>query len=65
MCDCIQEVNKALAPHNTEIAIAFCVTNDGEMVPKVPVTTTKINRDKRGSPMRAFAAFCPFCGEKL
>jgi hypothetical protein len=61
MCDCIDDVNKHLAKHNTRIMLPIWTGNG---VIKPFVETEKVDTKKRGKPRRMFAAHCPFCGEK-
>jgi hypothetical protein len=58
MCDCIQDVNKFLAEHNTKIELPW-------FGPQRPfVQTIKLHERPRSKPKLMFASFCPFCGEK-
>jgi hypothetical protein len=58
MCDCIQDVNKFLAEHNTKIEMPW-------FGPQRPfVQTMKVDEKRRGKPRMMFASCCPFCGEK-
>ena len=62
MCNCIQAVNNELAKHkaNTEIYVPFTLSK----ITRVCIETEKIDGNKRGKPMKVFASFCPFCGQK-
>lgn len=58
MCECILTVNQELAQHNTRIHMPI-------IGPKIPfVETIKVDEKRRGKPVRMFATYCPFCGEK-
>ncbi len=59
MCNCIDEVNENLAPHNTTLCINLL-----HRPHPVMVSTTKIREKVRGKPILVQATFCPFCGEK-
>jgi hypothetical protein len=59
MCDCIEKANAHLAQHNTKIMFPM-------IGPQLPfVETIKIDSKKRGLPVKMFASYCPFCGDKL
>ena len=58
MCNCIAEVNKHLAEHNTEITLPLI----GRQQPFIQ--TNKINEKTRGKSALLFATCCPFCGAK-
>jgi hypothetical protein len=59
MCDCIKTTNAHLLQHNTRIMLPM-------LGPQLPfVETMKVDSKKRGLPVKMFASYCPFCGEKL
>ncbi len=59
MCNCIEEINKALADKNTSIEVNWL-----DEAAKAIVSTVKIDTKKRGAPTCLFASYCPFCGCK-
>ncbi len=60
-CNCIETVNAELATRNTQIHLPMFVIGGD---PKPFVETIKLDETKRVKPVKMFASFCPFCGEK-
>lgn len=56
-CNCIEELNKAMTPHNTEVCMTWYP------ITRPIIATMKIDSKKRGKPYLAVASFCPFCGK--
>ena len=69
MCECIAQMNEGLMEHNTKLEIPI-VTRTSEAAynlsasTRVVIATEKIESRKRTGPVKLFASFCPFCGEK-
>jgi hypothetical protein len=59
-CKCMDVMNKALAPRNAELDIAFNVY--GDVYPRL--ATCKINKRLRDKGPMVLPTFCPFCGVK-
>lgn len=59
-CDCISEMNKMLAEHNTVLVTTMF------RKPDVTVVATDRIQSQRGSKKAALvvASFCPFCGDE-
>ena len=70
MCDCIAQMNEGLMEHNTELEIPIMTSKASETAynlsasTRVVIATEKIESRKRTGPVKLFANFCPFCGEK-
>jgi hypothetical protein len=65
-CNCIQQVNKILAQHNTVLATELAFNfKTGKSRVVLPLPTCKIDTKIRGQAKRVFAAYCPVCGKKL
>lgn len=60
--DCVEHINKLLVDQNTVIHTAVSLSSDRELI---VVSTVKADATKRGKPVKFFATFCPFCGQKL
>lgn len=63
MCECVERIDNLLKERNdnTMLNIPLFV-GDGPV--RVFVETIKRSEKKRGKPVKLFANFCPFCGEK-
>lgn len=61
--DCLKRVNEQLAARNTRVELAFSLDNTEREL--IPLLTVKVDEKVRGRPVRVFATFCPFCGQKL
>jgi len=63
MCDCIKEIDTKLKEQgrNTQICVAFGMSGT---INQTMVLTVKADDTKREKPVKIFAAYCPFCGEK-
>ncbi len=59
-CECIDIMNKGLAPRNAELDTAFNVR--GDFYPRL--ATRKINTRLRDKGPMVLPTFCPFCGVK-
>src|SRR5687767_12052469 len=69
MCDCITEVDKALAEQggNTKIGVSMPYRQiDGRMFfgERAEVSTVKADSTLRKKPTAIMASYCPFCGKK-
>lgn len=67
MCDCIEKVEIELRKTgtNTMLDIPISFSGNGNFnAMRVTVSTCKRDDRKRNKPIRVFASFCPFCGEK-
>ena len=71
MCDCINLTNATLKEHpewNTCLDIPFTWDKTGGInASRTTVSTMKLDEDRRPKnkkPIRLFATYCPFCGEK-
>lgn len=67
MCNCISEINQQLkeSGKNTMLDIPIVFSMSGGLSgDKVTISTCKREDKKREKPLRLFAMFCPFCGEK-
>jgi hypothetical protein len=68
MCNCIEKTNKSLKEHpewNTTLDIPFTWDKKGALsADKVTISTMKADDRNRQKPIRLFASYCPFCGEK-
>lgn len=63
MCDCMTEVNKELAEHNTRLASGFMLSKSlRKMTVKPLLAVEKVDKSKRAKPMSVAPTFCPFCG---
>ena len=64
-CDCISEMGKLLAEHNTKLGVTLAFPRDGTPGFCLPhIHTEKIERRQRKGPALAIPTFCPFCGTK-
>lgn len=64
-CTCMSAINDHLKPHNTKLAVSFCLTKDlGGMDVLPMIMTEKIDGKIRKKPMAVIPTFCPFCGTK-
>jgi hypothetical protein len=61
--ECIAVANELLREHNTQLSMAYSLTNPEREL--IHVKTVKLDPTQRGRPMTLFATYCPFCGEKL
>lgn len=62
LCNCTDEINKALKPHNTRLSFALSLRAPHENL----MITSEIIEKKRGSkPVVVFPSYCPFCGVHL
>ena len=66
MCNCIEEVNKALVDKgmNTELEIPISFSPKGLYANRVLIATKKADKNKREKPIHVTPSFCPFCGEE-
>jgi hypothetical protein len=65
MCNCIEEVNEILAPHNTVLdQISLINMKTGTVRHSLHVATSKIGRGKQKAKLMT-VTFCPFCGERV
>jgi len=66
MCNCIEEMNAALEPHNTCLDVPCRINlSSGEPLPaRILLSVCKIDPKKRAQLPVLFAAFCPICGQK-
>ena len=63
MCDCMTEVNKELAEHNTRLQSGFMLSKGlNKMTVKPLLAVEKIDSKSRKKPMSVAPTFCPFCG---
>lgn len=65
MCDCGNELNKALGQKNGRLAVALQVTSSMGLRSRLCIATEKIDKTKRKPVPTVVANYCPFCGEKL
>jgi hypothetical protein len=65
MCNCMKEMDEALAKHNGKLATGFQITADMNVVSRLLIATEKIDAKKRKPVPGVMASFCPFCGEKF
>lgn len=61
-CDCIDKVNKALAPHNGELDLVYQLFK-GRSLTQIATMPVKTGRGTKKPPLLT-ATYCPFCGEK-
>ena len=59
MCGCINKVNEQITKHNSIIEYNLLADR-----PKAMISTCKVEPRKRVGPIKIFASYCPFCGEK-
>lgn len=65
MCDCVSRVNEGLKADNTRIALSVSIVNQS-LVERLSIETELVEKRRVGKkPVRLFASYCPFCGEKL
>jgi hypothetical protein len=62
MHTCFELFNDRYRVKNTQLSFAMLVPTGTEML---IIETEKVDKKQRGSPLRAMAVFCPFCGDKL
>jgi len=64
-CECIEETNKLLAEHNTELGFHFLMNRETGGVNQTVRLVTNIIEKKRGArPLAIVPTFCPFCGQR-
>jgi hypothetical protein len=61
MCDCIVEINKLLAPRNTQLDLVLSLSGKPDTV---MIGASVIEKKRGARPIIMTANFCPFCGEK-
>jgi len=70
MCDCIEMTNKDLKENHPEfntrvhVPIVFNFKDGVCKESKAMIVTEKLDDKKRIKPIKLFASYCPFCGEK-
>jgi len=65
MCECVSEIEKALASKNVRFVMAMAMSPDmSKLTSKLMVATEKIDKKNRKPVPFVTATFCPFCGEK-
>lgn len=69
MCNCIKDTNKVLEERglNTRLDIPIMFNRGNGNLgssPQVLIKTKKADTTKREKPIKLFASYCPFCGEK-
>ena len=67
MCDCIDLVNAQLVDRNTKLEIPILLSasmTSMQPSPAVVVSTVKRDEHAKTKPVKLFATFCPFCGER-
>jgi hypothetical protein len=64
-CNCITEVNAAIADKNGELAVGLAITKDLGLIAKLLIGVEKKDKSKRVKPPIVSATFCPFCGVKF
>jgi hypothetical protein len=62
MCDCLEQVNKKLAPDNKEVGTNFVFGKPFAELPMIPLRKIGSGRMKGARSM--LPTFCPFCGVK-
>ena len=63
MCNCIEEMNKELEKQNmnTKLELAFGMKG---VIKKVLICVVKLDDKIKKKPIKLFATYCPFCGQK-
>lgn len=63
-CNCIEEANKALAPHGVKLDTVLSISLlGGGFTEQMYVPTVKLGAQRpRKKPPTLFANFCPICG---
>lgn len=62
-CNCVEEMDKLLAPKNTKLQVTMGFPRDGRKAYALPcIRVEKIEPRKRVGPAIAIPSFCPFCG---
>jgi hypothetical protein len=61
--DCVKRVNEGLAAYNTALGYGISLSQPEREL--IPLLTVKADDKVRGKPATMYAAYCPFCGEKL
>jgi hypothetical protein len=68
MCNCIQLSEEALIHNgsNTTLDRPIMLSKVGKLdvAQRVTISTCKRDPHRKEKPMRLFATYCPFCGEK-
>lgn len=66
MCDCVEAGNKVLAEKNTRIIMGDVIDpRKGTITSRMLVYTAIIDIKRGRTPLKVFATYCPFCGEKI
>ena len=63
-CNCINEMDAVLSPHNTKLQVTFSFNRDGSSWTFPLLGTEKIEKRVRKGPALAIPTFCPFCGTR-
>lgn len=63
-CNCIEEMDRKLEPHNTKLGVTFGFGRDGSCYTLPHINTEKMVKRTRVGPALAIPTFCPFCGER-
>jgi hypothetical protein len=61
MCKCIEQADKALAPRNTKLDLAYVFPS---FTAYPQIATTKVDPKERGRAVTVTPSYCPFCGVK-
>ena len=65
MCNCIEQVNKALAERNTVLCEGTLINfKTGARRQTLMIETEKITKSRQ-STVSVYPSFCPFCGVKI
>lgn len=59
-CNCIDEMNTAIASKNTRLSLAFRMSGPASLI----IETELIEKKRGAKPLMAIPTFCPFCGVK-
>lgn len=62
-CECIEKVDKLLAPRNTRLGLTIVFSNPMSELPTLVVEQIEKGRGKPKA-VTMFPSFCPFCGTK-
>lgn len=62
ICNCLDKMNKALAPQNTEVDYLYFLTK-GYALPKLSTSRIQNLRDGKKA-VQVVPTYCPFCGKK-
>lgn len=62
MCDCAESMNEYLKTRKPGVRLSQAFGLSGT-IPNLIIATDKLYKQERGSPVKVFASYCPFCGK--